>query len=191
MGLVFRIAAVVGILGLSVALAFTLPQDPPKHGPAKQDPPSKLTVPQPPPGAEPLPPVPDPPRTAVERRDLLQRFTAPSPLEGYYALRVFTNGISAVAGATGYLAMGRRFLSLHLQAPRAGGPPAIQSGFREYRVEGNQLVMTTLLGMQNQRDGDIVLERRGALKSVAFVLTGTRLRLDLGNGRVLEFERIE
>ncbi len=147
-------------------------------------------MPQPPAGATPLPPVRDAPRTAVEREDLLQEFAPRHPIEGTYALRAFVDG-AVVAAARGYLMIGRRHVSIHLHSDRGDAPPAVQSAFRSYELDDDRLVMTSLLGLRNELDGDIVLERAGAMRSARYRLMGSKLSLQLGGGRALEFDRIE
>ena len=147
--------------------------------------------PKPPANAPALRPVQDPPRTPVERRDLLQRFAPVSPLGGYYSLRSFVGPGGTPVAANGYLAIGRKHLSLHMFSPRASGPPAIQSAFRSYRTSGGRLVMTTLLGLTNDAGGDVLIEKTGTTRAIGYRLIGTRLRLEVGEGRILEFERVE
>lgn len=147
--------------------------------------------PQQPVNAPTLRPVQDPPRTSVERRDLLQRFAPASPLEGYYRLRSFTASGGTPVPANGYLAIGRRHLSIQMFSPRAGGPPAIRSAFRSYRATEGRLVMTTLLGLSNDDHGDVLIDQAGTMMTIDYKLIGTRLRLEVGAGRILEFERIE
>ena len=69
-----------------------------------QDPESRR--PRPPKGAtsRPLPPVQEPMRTRVERRDLLQKFKGPSPLAGFYRSASFVP-FTAVCNMAGIPAM--------------------------------------------------------------------------------------
>jgi hypothetical protein len=180
-----------GKIVLLACLAAATPgvQDPPERAGAGS--PAKEALPQPPAGAPALPPVRDLPRTAVERRDLLQRFAPESPLEGFYRLVSFGVADSAPVGSAGYLAIGRAHLSVHLLAPSSDGPPVMQSAFRSYRVSEGRLFMTTLLGVRSDEDGELVVDPLGAVRVVPYTLLGTLLRLDLGANRVLEFQRIE
>ncbi|MEM7205809.1 MAG: hypothetical protein AAF628_36485 [Planctomycetota bacterium] len=167
------------------------PQDPPAQNPDRPNP-AGMQAPRAPEGAAPLPPIEDPPYSPVERDDLLQRFTPPSPLEGHYELRAFSRGTGAPIRATGYLAVGRQHLSMHLMSPAAAGGTALRAAYRRYRINGDQLVMTTLVGFGNDRaDAGVEIEPAGATRVLRFSRIGTRLRLFTGGGRVLEFERIE
>lgn len=138
-----------------------------------------------------LPPVEEPPRTAVERRDLLQQFSAASPIEGFYELRAFHAPGLAPVPTKGYLAVGRQYVSIHLLSPVARGRPVFQSAFRRYRIAGDTLHMTALLGFGNDEEDGVAIEEPGAMRSARWSIIGTRLRLALDGGRSLEFERIE
>ena len=169
-----RVLALVALLATGVLTAGV--QDPVK-------------VPQPPAGAAPLPPVPEPEPTRIERDDLLQRFGARTALEGVWRLEVVRRIGAGVQPATGYLVISREFLSLHLQAQGADGEPALQSAFRRYRVSGNRLLMTTLAGMRND-DGTLMVDAEGLTRVAGFTLADNSLILDTGL-QTLEFERIE
>lgn len=158
-----------------------LPQDPEHPRP-----------PAPPPDAAPLVPVQQAPRTAVERKDLLQRFDEPSPLEGFYHLVEFDLDASgSPSPAEGYLAVGRDYLSIHLIAPQPGKPPAFQSAFRRYRISGETLVTTSMLGVRNEPSGKVLVEGKGLSAVRRFELVGTRLTLFGDDDRKMVFERIE
>ncbi|MCB9888096.1 MAG: hypothetical protein H6836_00880 [Planctomycetes bacterium] len=171
-------------------------QDKPgKDGPKKPAPATTSpSLPAPPPDRQgtPLPPVLDPPRSAVERRDLLQRFKPRNPIEGFYRVRSMTDGSGGpVAGARGYLVVGRDHLSMHLMAPTSDPKRAVlQSVVRRYRILGDKLVMSSLVGHRSLRNGDIALEKPGTVIERRFQLVGAVLRLFRGNGHV-DLVRIE
>lgn len=156
-----------------------------------QDPPPK--PPQPPPGAAPLPQVPDVPLSAVERKDLWQRFTPPSPIAGVYRLRAATRGGQAVRGGLqGYLLVGEKHLAIHLQDGTSNpGKPALQSSVREYTLVGSRLQMVCKLGVRLDSGGDPVLEGDGLVEVRAIDITANFLRVVQGVGSSLEFERVE
>jgi hypothetical protein len=173
-----RCASLLLLLPLSIA------QDP--------VPPSRPT---PPPGAEQtvLPPVPDPPLSAIERRDLNQRFAPSTGLEGIYELRaVVRPGMPRVAGVRGYLFVGRRLLALYIHAdgddPKR---PHLQTGVRRYQVAGSRLKMSTLVGHRNNDDGDILLEPPEWAEDRQFLLVGTVLRVFQDPTSYMEFVRVE
>ena len=139
-----------------------------------------------------LPPVVEPMRSAVERRDLLQRFKGRKRIEGFYRLKQMTVRGQAIHASIGYLVIGSRHLSMHLYAPSSVAKVAnVQAVFRKYKIEGQDLVMTTLVGHRNQVGGDIVLEPIGHTTRRRFSLAGSVLRIHSGDQDHLEFERIE
>ena len=154
-----------------------------------------VKLPQPPQdkATPPLPPVLDPARSPVERRDLLQRFTTPHPIEGFYRLRhMVVAGGATVASSRGYLVLGQRHLAIQLYAP--GPEPElanISAAVRSYKVVGDKLEMTSLLGHRNKDNGDIGFEPLGRVTQLEFLLAGSILRLHLAQDEYLEFERIE
>ncbi len=157
-----------------------------------QDPESRR--PRPPKGAtsRPLPPVQEPMRTRVERRDLLQKFKGPSPLAGFYRL-VGVHGPSGPAKGRhiGYLAIGRDHLSLHLQGRGLRRrEPVIQSGFRRYRLDDGKIHMSSLVG-HHVRDGKVLVEEYNLQEVRRYQLTGTTLRVYQSAREYLEFVRIE
>lgn len=147
--------------------------------------------PRPPAERRALPPIEEPYRTEVERRDLLQRFDPPGGLAGFYRLVRYVRPGMPPAEAEGYLVVGRRHLSLHLYGS-TGDPrmPAIQTGFRRYDVSGDTLRMTTLVGLRNRPSGTIVLEPPGHTEVRRFKKLGTTLRIYHGRA-YYEFVRIE
>ena len=158
-----------------------------------QDPESRR--PRPPQGAasRPLRPVQEPMRTAVERRDLLQKFKGPSPLEGFYRL-VSVHGPRGKAKGryVGYLAIGRSHMSLQIRGPgETPRIPAIQASFRRYRLRGDRIYMNNLLGHRNLPDGNVELERTGHKDVRRYQLLGTTLRIYQSDTRYMEFLRVE
>jgi hypothetical protein len=177
-----RILALAALL-LALPLALPAPQD--------RKPPEQPARPTPPDDRQPLPPVAEPFRSEVERADLLQRFAPSSALEGYYRLERYVRPGMPPAKASGYLSIGRRYLSLFLQGvtsnPRV---PAIQAGFRRYAIQGDQIESTTLLGFRNRENGDIVLEPPGHVEVRRILRTGAQLKVYHGEA-YYEFVRIE
>lgn len=157
----------------------------------KQDQPPK--PPSPPVGAAPLPPVPELPLTAVERKDLWQKFNAPSPIAGVYRLRSASrSGLGVIGGLQGYLFATDRYLMLHIQDGSVRpGKPAIHSSVREYVLVDGRLQMTCKLGVRMESGGDPVLESDGLQEVRAIEVAANVLRVVQGAGSSLEFERIE
>jgi hypothetical protein len=155
-----------------------------------QDPPP---LPRPPEGAQPLPQVPDVPMSAIERKDLWQRFATPSPIAGFYRLRGATRGgRPQLGGIEGYLFVGQRHLSLHLHDHTAHpGKPALQASVREYTLAGSRLQMTCRLGARIPPGDDPILEGDGLVEVRDILITATTLRVLQGEGDWLDFERIE
>ena len=166
------------LLVAGAVAALWLPQDPVKR-------------PKPPENAPPLPPVQEPFRTEVERRDLLQQFGAKSPIEGFYELVAASRPDMPAVLATGYLSIGRRHLSFHLEAETPDGDPVRQSAFRSYRLVGSRLHMTSLTGFRLDPDGTTRIEPSGVAVQAEYLLLGTKLQLDLIDGSRLEFQRLE
>lgn len=169
--------AKIGMLAVLLAALGLAPQDPEKR-------------PTPPSDAPPLAPVREEFRSAVERKDLLQQFTDPSPLEGVYELRSLERPGAAAIEVRGYLCVGRRYLSVQ-SVGMTPGAPALQSGFRSYRITGTRLHMTNFLGFQAEPDETWQLVPQGHATSCSWSLIGTVLTFHLDNGDVLEFQRIE
>jgi hypothetical protein len=156
-----------------------------------QEPESKPSAP-PPSQGKPLPPVPDPPRTPIERRDLLQRFTEPSPLEGFYRLVGLTQPGVVGGEAQGYLVIGRKHLSIHLEVLGIDGDESHQSAFRSYRTSGPQLLMSTLCGFSaGPGRRSVLVDSPGIALACTYSLLGTALTLELDDRTVLKFERLE
>lgn len=166
--------------GLALVLLGWAPQDPERLPKPPQDPEKQ----------RPLPPIEPPPFTAVERRDLLQEFGGPAPLAGVYRLASFRTGGGGLIPATGFLVVGRQYLSIQMLGLRVGNP-ALQSGFRKYRIQGDQLVMTTMIGFGNDGRGKMAVEQAGLVATRRFSLIGTRLTLYVEQGRTMTFDRIE
>ena len=157
-----------------------------------QDPP-KVSRPTPPESSSTLPPVEEPYRTPVDRRDLMQQFDAPNPLQGIYELReIVRPGQAQVTGTRGYLLMGRRFLSLHIRG-RGSTPsvPILQASFRRYSILDDRLQMSAIIGHRNEPGGDILVEEEGLTEVRRYSLTGAVLRIFQGPGSYMEFVRIE
>jgi len=165
-------------------------QDPkPTPDIARQDP----TRPTPPAGAAPLRPVEEPYLAPVDRRDLIQRFEPKHPLEGMYRLNAMVRpGGRDVLGAEGFLVLGRRHMSLHLQAPGVEADvPQLRAGFRRYRIEHDRLLMESLVGHYNDLAGDMIVEGRGLRLARTISVVGSSLRVLDADGGYLEFVRIE
>lgn len=141
------------------------------------------------PTSRPLPPIQEPFRTKVERQDLLQEFTEPSPLEGVYRLRSVNGGASGVVPA-GYLHVGRTHLSLQTAVfPNREKEPYLQASVRTYRIDGDKLVMTTALG--HEYAGDIAMEKQGRVEVRRFQRAGPVLKVFRADGSFMEFVRVE
>ena len=149
--------------------------------------------PQAPPGAPPLPVIQDPMLTPQERTDLWQRFVPASPIAGMYRLRMaMRDGRQIVDGMKGYLTVGERHLSLHLVDENVNPRrPMLQSSFREYRLVGSRLQMTSLVGMRTKADGDVVLDGAGLVELRDVLVLGNTLRVLQSANDYLDFERIE
>ncbi|MEE9126818.1 MAG: hypothetical protein V3U11_06730 [Planctomycetota bacterium] len=175
------------ILLCAVAVGLQGQDQDPKSRPSKSSP-------TPPPSAtsRPLPPVGEPTRTRVERRDLLQRFKGPSPLAGFYRLVAVHGPTGRAKGRNiGYLAVGRDHLSLHLQGPsKRRREPVFQSGFRRYRLGSGKIFMSNLVG-HHVRDGKVLQEQVGRQEVRRYELLGTTLRIYQSARQYLEFVRIE
>lgn len=157
-----------------------------------QDPP-KVSRPTAPESRSTLSPVEEPYRTAVDRRDLMQQFDAPNPLQGIYELReIVRPGQAQVTGTKGYLLIGRRYLSLHIRG-RSNSPrvPALQASFRRYSILDDRLQMSAIIGHRNEPGGDILVEEEGLTEVRRYSLTGAVLRIFQGPGSYMEFIRIE
>ena len=148
-------------------------------------------TPRPPQDPTPLPAVRAPEPTAVERRDLLQRFGKPSPLEGFYELQAFTRPGMPSLQSRGYLCIGRHHLSIHLEGSVNGEITALQSAFREYRIVDDRLMMSTLVGFGADPDHTVTVDPPGLVLECSFQKLGTKLLLELVDGTQLEFLRIE
>lgn len=159
--------------------------------PSSQDQPP---APRSPADAKPLPQVPDVPMSEIERKDLWQRFVAPSPIAGFYRLRAAARGGREVreGGVQGYLVVGQRHLAIHIHdhTPHPG-KPAIQASVREYTLAESRLQTTSRLGVRVPPGDDPVLEGQGLVEVRDLVVTATTLRVVQGEGDYLEFERIE
>lgn len=158
-----------------------------------QDPVKKTERARPPEDRKTLPPIQEPFRSAVERKDLLQRFVSPTPLEGLFKLeRYHIPGRGDWIGSTGYLFFGRQHMHLYVQMPGAAGkPPSVQASVRRYSLRGQQLLMTSLAGHSGGGGGKLTMEKVGRTESRQVVLAGTLLRLTKADGSYMEFLRVE
>jgi hypothetical protein len=179
-----------GLACLALALGLAR-QDPERSStpPAPQDP---VRLPRAPVGADPLPPVPDPPTAPVERRDLLGAFVPPTGFEGFYRLvGVGIGGREVRDGIRGYLAVGRQHLALQiLQAAGVGEAPLLQAGFRRYRIEDGTLITTSLVGHDNL-GGVLKFEPIGMEERRRLERTVTTLRVVRDAGAWMDFVRVE
>ncbi len=174
----------MGIKGIAIVslFLFFLEQDPPAV--------SRPTAPE---SRTTLPTVEEPYRTAIDRRDLIQQFDPPSPLEGIYELRsIVRPGEAQVQGTRGYLLIGRRYMSLHIRG-RGETPqvPHLQATFRRYTILDDRLQMSTVIGHRNEPGGDILVEEDGLTEVRRYSLTGSILRIFQGPGSFMEFVRVE
>jgi hypothetical protein len=167
----------------AAALLFVLPSAQEQDG---------LKHPVPPPDAPSLRPVQDPFRTEVERKDLLQRFGKGNPLQGFYRLQNVVRGRVQKFNGSGYLSIGRQHISLHLFG-ETNNPklPSIQTGFHRYRIVGDKIEMTALVGFRNNSSGDVIIEKAGRSETRRFLRLGTTLRIFSSSRDYMEFVRIE
>lgn len=137
-----------------------------------------------------LPPIQEPIRTRVERADLLQQFVERSPLEGFYALRAFVRAGQQSAGK-GYAWFGRDHCMIATSIARGGAlSPFVQSGVCTYRLQGDKLVMTTLIG--HDHGDEVRFVAPGFVEVRRFLKTGTSLRVyQGGRDSYMEFVRVE
>lgn len=163
------------ILACVCVVSFAVDQDPDRRRPASR--------PQ-------LPPIEEPFRSRVERADLLQEFTEPTPVEGFYRLRSIVRGGRALRGR-GYVWFGRRHCMLSTSIARGGGDaPFVQAGVRRYRVDGDKLTMTTLIG--HDHVDEVRFEAPGLVQTRKFTIAGTVLRIWQGGmDSYMEFVRAE
>lgn len=139
-----------------------------------------------------LPPVAEVPGAEVARRDLIQRFQQPSPLEGAWRLQRFVVGANVIDSARGYLTFTRTTMQLYiLQAEPPIRVPLVQAGARTYRIEADQLVTTSLSGHDNHRDGSLRFEAPGMIERRNFLLAGSNLRIEQTSDIYMEFVRVE
>ncbi len=137
-----------------------------------------------------LPPIQEPFRSKVERKDLLQEFSKPTPLEGFYRLRAVVKGGAELATTRGYVYFGRSHMALNTRTvthPRVA--PFVQASVRSYRVEGDQLITTSLLG--HDYPGKLRIEQSGLVEQRRFQRAGTLLRIYQADRAYMEFERVE
>ena len=81
-----------------------------------------------------------------------------TPLTGFWRLRVLAiGGRQLTEEVRGYLAIGRTHLSLHV-VQVSDDEVLVQSGFRNYRLEEDELVTTALVGFDNHDDGELRFE---------------------------------
>src|SRR5262249_43351295 len=130
-------------------------------------------------------------RPATQRADSRPR--RQSPLVGFWQLREIS-GMDPLTATQfrGYLAIGDRHLSLHLLGPQnTQGVPFFQTGFRRYRIDGNILITTVLVGASNKENGDVVIENQPFEEQRAFEFIGPVLRIRKSVHEHMDFVRIE
>lgn len=144
-------------------------------------------------GAAALPPVLDPHRGPVDRKDLIQRFAPSHPIQGFYRLTAMQAPNQGMVGkAQGCLFVGRRHVVLMLYAPGPHkGQAHVLSALRTYRIEGKQLHMSSRVGFRNDRSGELAFEAAGSRHKLSFDLIGPKLRLMRHSREFLDFERVE
>ncbi|MEY3160054.1 MAG: hypothetical protein RIT25_45 [Planctomycetota bacterium] len=175
-----RTALFVAFLSLFPALGLQDPQPAPKPA-------------TPPPDAVPLVPVEEPRVRPALRDDLLQRDDAPDPLEGTWRLKTrVREGAVASQPGEGWMFVGRRHLSIHLQGPgRSEEFPMLRAGVRRWQRQGGSLQMTVVAGHFNDESGDIKVESAGATETRRFEMIGPLLRIHQGSNSWLDFLRVE
>ncbi|MFQ5503595.1 MAG: hypothetical protein ACE5F1_02230, partial [Planctomycetota bacterium] len=97
----------------------------------------------------------DPARQS-EQSDLIQRFPRDNPLLGVWRLHQTSRSQGFRQQATGYLIFTRAYLSIHTIQGSAVAPIVktgllFQSSIRSYRILGNRLLTSSLLGVRNNR----------------------------------------
>lgn len=137
-----------------------------------------------------LPPIQEPWRSQVERADLLQAFSSPSPLAGFWSLRAFVReGVQS--SARGYVWFGTRHCMIATSVSRGGHiSPFVESAVRTYRLEGDRIVMTSLIGHDHADELRFVAP--GVVEMREFQQAGTMLRIFQGaRDSYMEFVRVE
>lgn len=160
---------------------------------ASQDPQPAPRPAAPPPDAAPQTPVEEPRVRPALRDDLLQREDAPDPIEGTWRLKSrVREGAVATQPGEGWMFVGRRYLSIHLQGPgKSVEFPMLRSGVRRWQRQGGSLQMTVVAGHFNDEGGDIKVESAGATETRRFEMVGPLLRIHQGNNSWLDFLRVE
>ncbi|MHC5065772.1 MAG: hypothetical protein ACYTG5_17550 [Planctomycetota bacterium] len=158
-----------------------------------QDPQGKTRPASAPKDRKALSPVQEPFRSSVERRDLLQRFAAVSPLEGLFKLERYSlPGRGEINGCSGYIFFGRQHMQLYLQVAQKGSAkPLVQASVRRYALRGQQLMMTSLEGHAVGSEGNLSMEQGRNTESRQVDLAGTKLRLSKADGSYMELVRVE
>lgn len=127
--------------------------------------------------------------------DLIQRFPQNNPFLGVWSVIRIVNPAAPTARGRGYLVFTRGHLSMHLylSGPTAGARPRFESSMRTYRVEGGQIVTTSLLGVRNsKRQGEILLSGNGLVQRRRFLFHGgNMLRIYQGAQSWIELKRVE
>lgn len=148
----------------------------------------------PPDGAAALRPIEEPYVEPVQRGDLPERYGVRDPLEGIYEVKDrFLGGQPAPAGQ-GYMVVGRRHIVVHFMAP---GPdpriPLVRAQvFTWTRADNSGMVrMTNVIGHFDDEDGDMLLERPGAVQIRRFEPRQGVLRVHQDGGGWIDFVRIE
>lgn len=137
-----------------------------------------------------LPPIAEPFRSRIERRDLLQQHARTSPIEGFWELTSVRRAGVTSQMPRGYVSFGREHMVLHVAAiPAPSATPWVQSSVRRYRIEGDQLVTTTLSG--HEYGGKLLVEQPGRVETRRIEQAGTVLRIHQAGGAYMEFVRVE
>jgi len=126
------------------------------------------------------------------QNDLIQRFARQNPLLGVWRISTVVRPGPRGVPPVGYFTFTRSHLSIHIINPNPTGTATtgFQSSLRIYRIQGNRIITTSLIGARTgKKANDLLLERRGMRESRRFEFVDPNI-LRLYNGLTSYFELV-
>jgi hypothetical protein len=160
--------------------------------------PTKVAPAQSPPETPPAPrprlrPADSPRPTDAPGDDLIQRFPSQNPFRGVWNLTRAASPEAPAAAATGWMIFTEGYVSMHFLEPGIGGQGVsrFQQSFRSYRVVGDELWTTSLVGIRTGEGGRPAPEN-GVVERRRFLFVGDSfLRIYQGARSYLELRKVE
>ena len=134
-----------------------------------------------------------PPDLEQQKGDLVQRFPKTNPLLGIWKVKQQAFVVGRGTGQTsGYIIITRTHISRHLILEAPFKKLDFQNMFGTYLIQGNALIISTLMGMaSSDKPGELLLVPQGRRERRRFqLMTPTLLRIYQTSTRFLDFTKM-